>query len=190
MSLEESLIVEFGTGASTHYFAARSHRVISYEFDTEYLAVLARGKMQNTSIRGPLNFASKSGSLEIEKKYESFLALDLNFGELSLETAEKIDWQHLIEDIKFTIASSDIIFIDGAPRILAAKICSEFSLNSQLIILDNSDRDYERNASLILQKAGYFEIPFTGLGPLNPYSWTTSFFIRELSTLKNLIKNQ
>jgi hypothetical protein len=118
------------------------------------------------------------------------LELDLNSGELSLETAEKIDWLHLVEDMKFSISSADIIFIDGGPRILAAKICSEFSLDSQLIVLDNSDREYERNASLILENEGYVEIPFTGLGPLNPYSWTTSFFIRELSTIQNLLKNQ
>ena len=37
MSLKELTTVEFGAGASTHYFAARSHKVISYEFDTEYL---------------------------------------------------------------------------------------------------------------------------------------------------------
>lgn len=106
---------------------------------------------------------------------------------MGLSTAKTINWQKLIEDLKLSISHANLVFIDGGPRTLVAKLCSETKIQTQLVILDNSDRQYERIAAQILSSEGYTEIPFSGLGPLNPYSWTTSFFVRELETFKNLM---
>ena len=186
MRLEEMKIVEIGAGASTHYFAAKAHSVISYEFDSEYLLTIKNGIKPNTQVRSPLDFSSGNDTLEIESEYLDFLQRDIDAGELSLETAQKIDWARLIQDFRNSVELADLIFIDGGPRTLVAKICSESDQTSKLIILDNSDREYEKYATSILESKKYVEIPFSGLGPLNPYSWTTSIYIRDLSTLKNL----
>lgn len=181
-------VVEIGAGASTLYFENRSAEVISYEFDEEYLKTLLEGRKASTSIRGPLDFKSKARKMIIDEKYRNFLTRDISAKELSEETASNIDWELLIADIRDSVSSADIIFIDGGPRTLVSKICADNLSRSQLVILDNSDRDYEKYASSILVLNDYVEIPFTGLGPLNPYAWTTSFFVREISTLNNLIK--
>jgi len=187
MQLKKLTIVEFGAGASTIYFASRALKVISYEFDSEYLATLEKGRQANTTLRGPLDFPSEGNKLEVDNRYSDFLNQDLAASALSVDTANKIDWTQLIHDIKISVASADIVFIDGGPRTLVAKICSEVKLQTQLVILDNSDRKYEQFAASLLEEEGYVEIPFTGLGPLNTYSWTTSFFVREISTLRNII---
>jgi predicted O-methyltransferase YrrM len=184
LGVDEMKIVEIGAGASTHYFASKALNVISYEFDSEYLAEIRNGIEENTQMRSPFDFLSDTDILEIESKYLDTLKRDIEAGELSLETAQKVNWALWIQDVKKSTEWADLIFIDGGPRTLVAKICSESEQKSKLIILDNSDREYEKYATSILESRDYVEIPFSGLGPLNPYSWTTSIFIRELSTLK------
>ena len=186
--MEGLKIVEIGAGASTLYFENRSAEVTSYEFDADYLESLLPGRKPSTSIRGPLEFKSSTHTKVLDEKYANFLMRDIAARELTEQTASIIDWDLLIRDIKDSVSSADIIFIDGGPRTLVAKICAEDFSRSKLVILDNSDRDYERHAASILTLSDYVEIPFTGLGPLNPYAWTTSFFVREISTFQNLTK--
>lgn len=187
MQLPKLTIVEFGAGASTHYFASKALKVISYEFDSDYLVTLEKGIKPNTSLRGPLHFPSKTENMKVDSSYREYLNRDLACGDLSTETANQIDWINLISDIKASVELADLVLIDGGPRTLVAKIVSEALGSSKLIVLDNSDRVHERDAVSVLQQQGYVEIPFTGLGPLNPYCWTTSFFVREVSTLRNLL---
>jgi len=71
----------------------------------------------------------------------------------------------------------DIVVIDGEYRYQCSQVALKKIKNNGLIILDNSERyskikKYFRNHNLI-------EIEFTGLGPINPYTSTTSFFITK-----------
>ncbi|MEO5911171.1 MAG: hypothetical protein ABIP95_09810 [Pelobium sp.] len=68
----------------------------------------------------------------------------------------------------------DIIIIDGIRRDECAKVALEVLEEGGLIIYDNSDRDPEvcgflRNADLI-------QVDMHGFGPINNYTWTTSYF--------------
>lgn len=71
----------------------------------------------------------------------------------------------------------DVIVIDGAwRRDCVGAALSNLAPNG-IIILDNSDW-YPHTAG-DLRSAGLLEVDFTGLGPVNYYIWTTSFFFRR-----------
>lgn len=73
----------------------------------------------------------------------------------------------------------DVIVVDGDWR----KECAEqavLKLNTGgMIILDNSDRDSEADAVKVLRNAGLIQVDMSGFGPINPYTWTTSFFFHR-----------
>lgn len=71
----------------------------------------------------------------------------------------------------------DVIVVDGIER----QACCIAAINKLrpggLIILDNSDRDYP--CAAFLRKAGLLEVDMSGFGPINGYTWTTSFFFHR-----------
>lgn len=69
----------------------------------------------------------------------------------------------------------DVILIDGVERHSCAEISSDLLKPGGFIILDNSDRhpDIAEN----FRKKNFIQIDFHGLGPINPYTWTTSLFL-------------
>ncbi len=84
-------------------------------------------------------------------------------------------------DIKF-----DIIIIDGIER----KKCSELShlhlKENGLIILDNSDRHPDISENF--RKLDFLQVDMHGLGPINNYTWTTSFFFKRNTQFKPITK--
>jgi hypothetical protein len=72
----------------------------------------------------------------------------------------------------------DIIIIDGILRGECLKNAIQYIKLDGLIIYDNSDRDPQN--CLILRDAGFTQIDFNGFGPINDYTWTTSFFFKQL----------
>lgn len=81
----------------------------------------------------------------------------------------------------------DIIIIDGIKR----KECIENSLklleDGGFIIYDNSDRNPEDCEKLRNKKM--LQVDFHGFGPINDYTWTTSFFFTNNVTI-NPINNK
>lgn len=74
----------------------------------------------------------------------------------------------------------DVIVIDGAFRYATTEKSLSRIAEHGLIILDNSDRavaleEYSR-ATALLREAGFIQVDMSGFGPLNRYTWTTSFF--------------
>ena len=68
----------------------------------------------------------------------------------------------------------DIIIIDGRWRAGCVRSCQSRLRSGGFVILDNSDW-YFRTAQA-LSSAGFLEVSFSGFGPINDYTWTTSFF--------------
>lgn len=77
----------------------------------------------------------------------------------------------------------DLIVIDGAYRFATAEKAVQKINNNGLIILDNSDRavafDEYSKATMLLRSAGLIQADMSGFGPLNGYTWTTSFFFTK-----------
>jgi hypothetical protein len=80
-------------------------------------------------------------------------------------------------DIKF-----DIIIIDGKEREACADICYLYLTQDGLIILDNSDRNPDIAEKF--RKLDFLQIDMHGFGPVNNYTWTTSFFFKRTARFK------
>ena len=74
-------------------------------------------------------------------------------------------------DVRF-----NVIVIDGVWREDCADVCIPYLSDDGILILDNSDW-YHRVAARIREQ-GFLEVSFSGFGPVNDYTWTTSFFFR------------
>jgi hypothetical protein len=71
----------------------------------------------------------------------------------------------------------DVIVIDGIKRFQCVDPALARLRRGGVIILDNSDW-HERSAAR-LRAAGLLQVDMTGIGPINPYTWTTSFFFHR-----------
>jgi len=88
---------------------------------------------------------------------------------------------HLIEDRDRYIKSIngcpnafDIIIIDGNYRYECAREALSKLRDDGFIILDNSD--WHETTSELLRSSDLIEVDMSGFGPINGYTWTTSFY--------------
>lgn len=81
----------------------------------------------------------------------------------------------------------DIIVIDGNWRRNCAHLAVDYLKSGGIVILDNSD--WYPNTATDLRSNGFFQINFSGFGPINNYTWTTSIFIQQFQDLQINFKN-
>lgn len=94
------------------------------------------------------------------------------------------DYIHSVHTIPRGI---DILIVDGQWRMACAQEAFAKLNREGIIILDNSD--WFHDVANWLRTKGFFQIDFSGFGPINPYCWTTSLFIPWGSTLQNEFTN-
>ncbi|MDJ1471634.1 hypothetical protein [Xanthocytophaga flava] len=82
--------------------------------------------------------------------------------------------EQYVDAIKKFDTKFDIIIVDGILRNECASIAHDFLNSGGLIILDNSDR--HPDISKDLRVKNLIQVDMHGLGPINNYTWTTSFF--------------
>jgi hypothetical protein len=68
----------------------------------------------------------------------------------------------------------DIIVVDGVERRRCCIAALAALRPGGMIILDNSD--WHHICARLLREGGLLEVDMSGLGPINVYTWTTSFF--------------
>jgi hypothetical protein len=73
-------------------------------------------------------------------------------------------------------APFNAIVIDGVWREACAEACIPFLCDDGILILDNSDWYHKAGAKI--RKKGFLEVSFSGFGPVNGYTWTTSLFFK------------
>jgi hypothetical protein len=176
MDLSGSNILEFGGGASTIYFSKRASTLRTFEFDSDWSEVLrtAMQDLDNVQIIEP---AMESGLLQAWAQSENVNPNCEYFTDLEFES------DPFVVSIRQILSEADIVVIDGGPRNLSMVAASKFTKSSAMVIVDNSDTDALEQGIKALRKEGFIEIPMRGLGALNPYEWTTSFFIRDLNSI-------
>ena len=196
LDLSGVAVVEFGAGASTVYFAKRSKKVTSYEFDsTYYNEIRALSKdFSNAQIfnHDPSNAIVISGDIlipEFEEDKQLVSCLDEDLSRFGIDTKSILQTEFYLSALK-NISEADLIFIDGGPRNLALVLAARFAKESAIVIVDNSEQNYIKLGIDILSSAGFHELPFAGIGPLNPYKWQTSFFVRNLEALSTRSKDR
>ena len=71
----------------------------------------------------------------------------------------------------------DVIVVDGVFRAECCEAAGEKLNDGGMIILDNSERYPELAARL--RAGGLLQVDMSGFGPVNDYTWTTSFFFHR-----------
>jgi len=189
LMLSKSKILEFGAGASTIFFANRAREVISYEFDRSYYSQITNiSKLyKNVQIlNGDLASSEVSREFKIRQDQTEDLDLMSCLNEDSKNfnlNANKIYEDNFYSSLCANISLSDFIFIDGGPRNSALLLTARFAKRNAVVLVDNTDSAYLSIGLKILREAGFQEIPFAGLGPLNPFKWQSSFFIKDLEAI-------
>lgn len=78
----------------------------------------------------------------------------------------------------------DIVVIDGRFRRACVKSACRVAKPNGMIIFDNAD--WYPDACGELRASGWFQFDFSGFGPINPYCWTTSVFVRSSADFQRL----
>lgn len=178
---ERSKILEFGSGASTLYWATKFSKVFSVESDLDWLKRVqsVTATFPNVEIYSLFgNLFKQQSNLSISEARNVF-SRDLElFHELNFDY-EQINFD-LIQQL---IYKSNVFFVDGGPRNLYMYLLAEYVDDNAVIFVDNSDQFYTCEGRNFLTIRGFKEIEFNSLGPLNHSATSTSVFIRDFRSL-------
>jgi hypothetical protein len=107
-------------------------------------------------------------SLDYRIEFDEILAEELS--------AIKNNFSKGLNDyLAYQISTADLIMIDGHYRNYLLELSSEANPDS-IVVLDNAERwEYSSGVEHMI-KAGWNKVEFNGLGPVNPYGWTTAIF--------------
>jgi hypothetical protein len=103
---------------------------------------------------------------------ENSLSSNLNF----LHRPDKTSYTRAINEESRLF---DVIVIDGKWRQQCVELAPSSLKPGGIIILDNSDRAIETRCATWLRNQGFFQIDFSGFGPINGYCWSTSLFLQR-----------
>lgn len=98
------------------------------------------------------------------------------------------DKESYIRSIKESALFYDLIVIDGSHRFDCAKEALPKLKNTGFMIVDNTESLDKTSAWLRAQ--GLIEVDMAGFGPLNDYTWITSFFFSRNVLLKPRLERQ
>lgn len=187
MVLESKRVLEVGSGFSTLYWAQRGCRGVSLEIDPEWANFLSQTllgiadsdlisiiNISNLLLRPGLKARDFLNSQQVEK----LIAIpEDKFPEESLTMIE--NETSIIDSLANHLPTCDLFVIDGIVRNLCLMMADKLCKDSVLIVLDNSDRvDYLTGRHFLVSR-GWEPTIFTGLGPINPYQWSTTLYRKQ-----------
>ena len=152
------------------------------QFDFSQLEVFEYGSGNSTIFWSQL--ASKIVSIENNPQWYETVAEKVGQN-VELKAIEDKDY-YINELEKYD--KFDIIIIDGSYRNECAKVAVKKLKSGGMILLDNADWHVE--AAKLLRESDLIQVDMTGLGPINPYVWTTSFFLHREFNFKPKSANQ
>jgi len=128
-----------------------------------------------------LFFARKTKNVvSIEDNKEWFEKIDENKPE-NLNILYKKDKEEYLSSLDKMNKKFDIIVIDASYRLDCCDHIKNNLNNGGIVILDNSDW-YNDCASYLRDKLNLIQVDFSGIGPINNYTWVTSlFFTRDFN---------
>jgi hypothetical protein len=115
----------------------------------------------------------------------------------SVFTNSNFDYRLEIDKKKYIlqtqILESDIVIIDGLWRsecadFLIAQIDSN-KIKPNMLIFDNSDWYPQTTSKLNKRLKHWVQVDFSGFGPINDYTWTTTIFINSQADSKLIYKS-
>ena len=178
-------VLEFGSGASTLWFQKRSKIFQSYEFDAGYIGEISKFiKSPHRHIVDGTNFPQNSDEENLVEGLDQLLANDKKLNDFNPQFWKEFNPVLFQNSVFGGIESADLIFIDGGPRNFLIGLACTAGKPDVVIVLDNSDMECFAPGINTLKSSGFVEFPFSGPGPLNPYNWQTSIFIKSLNPLR------
>jgi hypothetical protein len=184
MVLEGKSVLEVGSGFSTLYWAQRGCRGVSLEIDPEWANSLSQtlSGIADSDLISVINVSDsllkprlRARDFLDSQQVEKLTAIPENeFPEESLIMIE--NETTIIDSLVNHLPNCDLFVVDGVARNLCLMMADKLCKDSVLIVLDNSDRiDYLTGRDFLVSR-GWEPTIFTGLGPINPYQWSTTVF--------------
>ena len=143
-------------------------------------------KQLNFKDKTVFEFGSGNSTLFWASRCKQIVAIDddlLWYNKIKPQIPSNCDYLILTEKESYIKAihqyehQFDVIIIDGSHRYeCAIEALKKLSPNG-LIILDNAD--WRQKTAALLRKADLIEVDMSGFGPINDYTWTTSFFLQR-----------
>jgi len=123
-------------------------------------------------------------SVESDPRWFDSLKGNIRPNQTLILQTEKEKYAHsIVEQGEFF----DIIVIDGLWRYACATQARPLLAPGGLLILDNSD--WHPNTARFLRETQLFQVDFSGFGPINAYTWTTSIFLSADTRLQGQYRN-
>jgi hypothetical protein len=119
-------------------------------------------------------------SIESDKEWFDSIKNEINPNQKIILFEEEKDY---INSILLNSRKYDLIVIDGLHRLACSRLAVQCLTSGGLIILDNSD--WFPETARTLREADLIQIDFTGIGPINYYTWTTSIFLDRNFAMKS-----
>ena len=181
--LTDLSMLEFGSGASTVFWAEKFSNVVAIETHSKWIIEVRRvcSKLKNVVVHNLLfdQLETSNDGLKFDDHTFDYFTKDLKFfTELNFSFLE-INFELIVKEI----AIAHYIFVDGGPRNLYMKLIANFASNEAVVIVDNSDQAYTNPGRISLKESGFREIEFRSLGPLNHSATSTSVFIKNFGSL-------
>lgn len=180
-------VFEYGAGFSTFWWQNSVEKLCSVEHDMAWCEKL------RPHLRPHVHLSNIEIDQAVPPEVSAHLA---SFFDLQRRTEWNYDSQKIIRrglaDDRFLayayhIVKQDELFdfvvIDGMARRLCTFLALDYVKSTGFIILDNSNRSDYDLAYILLEKAGFRQIPFWGLVPGANFLTCTSFFTRSIERI-------
>lgn len=213
LDFSQDSVFEYGSGASSIYWARKAKYVQSVEHDCHYYDEAVRLKEEFDLKNLSLHFASNEvlvSNPENIYNYLSYLPVSVSMALIrqlsSAVASENLEFLNLstrrirnsgsfsylsseyLMSLPISSQNFDLIIVDGMNRALSGIIAATKLKKNGIIILDNSDRPMYFPLKQYLSDCNFQEIPFIGPGPLNQYTWSTSIFVQSIDCIKTRAK--
>jgi hypothetical protein len=183
-------VLEYGSGNSTRWWAKRVVQVVAVEHDPAWAAALRRDMPANARLveRVMDDLVPPDCDTVLREQYFRSGCFGLPTPDPTRNyRAGLLDGAYLAYGavgLEYPAGYFDVVVVDGMARALTAWVAARQVAPGGLVVFDNSDRNDYRKGYEVLQDNGFVRIDFWGLGPINPYEWCTSIFVRELYALR------
>lgn len=137
-----------------------------------------------------LEWGAGNSSIYFSKRFKHLTSVEHNknwfmkvkeFGlkNQNLIHADENNYLSVVQDLE---TNFDVVLIDAIMRDECVAIAPTILNDNGLIILDNSDRHPDLCERL--RKENFIQVDMHGFGPINNYTWTTTFFFTRMFDFK------
>jgi hypothetical protein len=174
---QDSLVFEWGSGASSVYFAKRVKELTSIEYDKQWFEIVENEFINQGFRNGQLKFFGANDLSEFDPFPDNihyYQSEDKGY-------KNKIFYSYVRSILNYPDSYFDLILVDGRARGGCLKMAMTKIKQGGIILLDNSEREEYLSALNYFVKPGWKIQHFWGPGPsaIWPVFWRTTAFIKN-----------